>query len=208
MKLVIENIGMLATPVGTSARSGREQGNIRILNNAWIAVQNGIIAEVGTGAAPDCAERFDAGGKLVTPGLVDPHTHLVFGGWRQHELAMKLRGVPYLDILAAGDGILSTVRSTRDADIDTLKAKAAKELKRMLSLGVTTCEAKSGYGLNTETELKMLRVVQELPYEQIAQIMDLPVGTVKSRLARARLQLKKRLDAGNFFETDASNRAK
>ena len=119
MKLVIENIGMLATPVGTCARSGSEQGDIHVLKNAWIAIEDGIIAAVGTGAAPDCAERFDAGGKLATPGLVDPHTHLVFGGWRQHELAMKLRGVPYLDILAAGGGILSTVRSTREADVGT-----------------------------------------------------------------------------------------
>ena len=176
MKLVIENIGMLATPVGTCARSGSEQGNIHLLKNAWIAIEDGIITAVGTGAAPDCAERFDAGGKLATPGLVDPHTHLVFGGWRQHELAMKLRGVPYLDILAAGGGILSTVRSTREADVGTLKAKAARELTRMLSLGVTTCEAKSGYGLNTETELKMLRAVQELKREQPVELVSTFLG--------------------------------
>ena len=176
MKLVIENIGMLATPVGICARCGSQQGSIHVLKNAWIAIEEGIIAAVGTGAAPDCGERFDAGGKLVTPGLVDPHTHLVFGGWRQHELAMKLRGVPYLDILAAGGGILSTVRSTRAADAAALKAKAARELKRMLSMGVTTCEAKSGYGLNTETELKMLRAVQELNREQPVELVSTFLG--------------------------------
>lgn len=83
----------------------------------------------------------------MTPGLVDAHTHLVFGGWREHELAMKRRGVPYLDILAQGGGILSTVRMTRDASQKALTEKAGQALEAMLRLGVTTCEAKSGYGL-------------------------------------------------------------
>ena len=98
----------------------------------------------------------------MTPGLVDAHTHLVFGGWREHELAMKRRGVPYLDILAQGGGILSTVRMTRQASEDALVQKAGAALEEMLSLGVTTCEAKSGYGLDRQTELKQLAVLRRL----------------------------------------------
>ena len=111
--------------------------------------------QVGTGTPPDIdAERIDAEGGLVTPGLVDAHTHLIFGGWRQNELGMKLHGVPYLDILAQGGGILSTVKSTRSASEEELTEKASLALSEMLSFGTTTCEAKSGYGLTTDEELK------------------------------------------------------
>ena len=157
---VIENIGLLATPIGKSARSGREQGEIRLLQNAYLCYEDGVITAVGTGKAPAADQRIDAQGKLVTPGLIDPHTHLVFGGWRQHELAMKLKGVTYLEILAAGGGILSTVKKTRSASAEELADKAEKELQKMLRLGVTTCECKSGYGLDTDEELKMLRTVE------------------------------------------------
>ena len=110
-RTLITNIGMLATPQGTSARGGRAQGEICILKNAWILIENDLIAQVGTGAAPAAVgvQIINAGGKLVTPGLVDAHTHLIFGGWRQNELALKLHGAGYLDILAAGGGILSTI---------------------------------------------------------------------------------------------------
>lgn len=166
VRLLIENIGMLATPTGQSARRGAEQGEITVSKNAYVAVgEDGNIAEVGTGTVPaglrDAEQVVDAEGGLVTPGLVDAHTHLVFGGWREHELALKLRGVPYLDILAQGGGILSTVRMTREASFEELVEKSCKALSMMLALGTTTCEAKSGYGLNLETELKQLRVIQK-----------------------------------------------
>ena len=93
---------------------------------------------------------------------MDAHTHLIFGGWRQNELALKLRGVPYLDILAQGGGILSTVRATRAASQEELADKARLALDEMLALGTTTCEAKSGYGLDTETELRQLRAIRAL----------------------------------------------
>ena len=96
------------------------------------------------------------------PGLVDAHTHLIFGGWRQNELAMKLRGVPYLDILAQGGGILSTVRATRSAGQGALEDKARLALDEMLAFGTTTCEAKSGYGLDLDTELTQLRAIRAL----------------------------------------------
>ena len=105
---------------------------------------------------------LDAEDRLVTPGLVDAHTHLVFGGWRQNELGLKMHGVSYLEILANGGGILSTVENTREASLEELMDKAEKALDEMLNFGTTTCEAKSGYGLNLEHELKQLKVVREL----------------------------------------------
>lgn len=164
--LLIHNVGMLATPEGTEARRGEAQGNIRVLENAWIYTENGEIISCGTGTPPiTFGEKLDAGGRLVTPGLVDAHTHLIFGGWRQNELAMKIRNVPYLDILAAGGGILSTVKATHAATEDELTAKAAAALDEMLRFGTTTCEAKSGYGLCLGEELKQLRVIQRLNKE-------------------------------------------
>jgi imidazolonepropionase len=165
-RILIENIGMLATPVGNSARRGDEQGKIRILRNAWLLMKGGRIADLGEGEPPrDVSKRLDAGGKLVTPGLVDAHTHLIFGGWRQNELGLKLHGVSYLEILAAGGGILSTVKATRMADEEELFDKAWDALDEMMDLGVTTAEAKSGYGLDLDTELKQLRVIRRLDEE-------------------------------------------
>ena len=175
-QLVIKNIGMLATPMGKTAKSGAAQGEITLLENAWLAVNAGNVTEIGTGAAPTGERAYDAGGRLVTPGLVDPHTHLVFGGWREHELAMKLHGVPYLDILAAGGGILSTVRATRAATEEELAAKALAVLRRMLALGVTTCEAKSGYGLDMDTELRLLRAARALGERQPVEIVSTFMG--------------------------------
>ncbi len=162
-KLIVKNIGVLATPEGKTARRGPEQGRIRMLKDAYVVIENGVITAIGTGAAVEGdAEVLDAGGRLVTPGLIDAHTHLVFGGWRQNELGLKLHGATYLDILAMGGGILSTVNATRNATEDQLADKARAALDEMLALGVTTVEAKSGYGLDLENELKQLRVVRRL----------------------------------------------
>ena len=171
-RTLITNIGMLATPQGTVARGGRAQGEICILKNAWIFIENDVIAQVGTGTAPAAADAqtINAGGKLVTPGLVDAHTHLIFGGWRQNELALKLHGAGYLDILAAGGGILSTMRATQSASEEQLEAKASAALDEMLRFGTTTAEAKSGYGLSTGEECKALRVIGNL---QKHHVMDL-----------------------------------
>ena len=177
MKTLIYNIGVLATPQGTSANAGEKQGQITFLENAYILCENGLITQIGTGEPPAVdAKWIDAEGKLVTPGLIDAHTHLVFGGWREHELAMKRRGVPYLEILAQGGGILSTVKMTRAASEDELTQKAHKALKQMLRLGVTTCEAKSGYGLDAETERKQLRVIRRLSEEQKVEMVATYLG--------------------------------
>lgn len=169
-QLLIHNIGLLATPEGASARRGAEQGSVRFLKNAWLLCEDGRIAAVGTGNAPGADRIVDAQQKLVTPGLVDSHTHLIFGGWRQNELGLKLHGVSYLEILARGGGILSTVRATRAATEQELYDKARAALDEMLRFGVTTAEAKSGYGLDRETELRQLRVIRRLDAEHPVEL--------------------------------------
>lgn len=163
--LVIRNIGQLLTMESDRPKKGAEMRELTVLENAALAIKDGLIAWIGRDAEAahlESAEVIDAEGRLVTPGLVEPHTHLVFGGSREHEIPLKLQGVPYLEILRQGGGILSTVRATRNATKAALKAKAEKHLDRFLSYGVTTLEAKSGYGLNKETEIKQLEVVKEL----------------------------------------------
>ena len=175
--LLIKNIGLLATPLGTTAKSGAGQGAVQFLYDAFVRIEDGIITEVGCGKPNAKAGEtvVDAGGKLVTPGLVDAHTHLIFGGWRQNELGMKLHGKTYLEIQNAGGGIQSSTNATRQATEEELTAKAALALDEMLAFGTTTVEAKSGYGLATEHELKALQVIDNLnkthPMDIVATFM-------------------------------------
>ena len=155
----------MQTPTGSYSHKGSKQGqNIKLIDAA-IAVEDGIIREITQGGRLPQGEFdkvIDAEGKLVTPGLVDGHTHLVFGGYRQNEIPLKLEGADYLDILRAGGGILDTVRKTREASFEELYDKSEEFLDEMLALGITTCEAKSGYGLDPENEIKMLEVIKAL----------------------------------------------
>ncbi|MFY4777059.1 imidazolonepropionase [Metabacillus sp. RGM 3146] len=164
--LLIYNIGQLLLPKASGKPlKGEEMKNLPILENAALAVQDGLVLWIGKNKESvgiDANERINAEGKVVSPGLVDPHTHLVFGGSREDELALKQAGVSYLDILAKGGGILSTVTATKQATEKELAAKAAFHLERMISFGITAMEAKSGYGLDRETELKQLRTVKRL----------------------------------------------
>ncbi len=193
--VLIQNIGMLATPEGKSAHRGEAQGKINMLRDAWVRIEDGVIAAVGTGKADAAgAEVIDAGGNLVTPGLVDAHTHLIFGGWRQNELGLKLHGASYLEIQNAGGGIQSTTNATRGATEEELADKAEKALNEMLRFGTTTCEAKSGYGLATEHELKALRVIRDLderhPIDLVATFMGahlVPAEYKQDREAYVRL---------------------
>ncbi len=117
-----------------------------------------------------------AGGRLVTPGLVDPHTHLVFGGSREKELNLKIQGISYLDILAQGGGILSTVKDTKAASEEELIEKGLFHLGRMLSYGITTAEVKSGYGLDKDTELKQLTAAKKLGERQPVDLVTTFMG--------------------------------
>jgi len=164
--LLVHNIGQLILPKNSSQPlKGQEMKQLNIIENAALGITDGKVSWVGPdgeSAGFGASERIDANGKVVSPGLVDPHTHLVFGGSREHELSLKQAGVPYLEILAQGGGILSTVTSTKKASEEELFDKASFHLERMISHGVTTLEVKSGYGLDAETELKQLRVVKKL----------------------------------------------
>lgn len=165
--LLLKNIGLLATARGNSPLRGAAQHfGIWLIKNAAVLIDGGkILAVYENGEIPRMdgpVEQLDCRGRLVTAGLVDAHTHLVFGGWRQHEVPLKLRGASYLEILQAGGGILNTLVATRKATGEELYRRAGSVLDDMLAHGVTTVEAKSGYGLNIEDELKQLRVIRDL----------------------------------------------
>lgn len=163
--VLLTNIGQLLTMASDGPKVGKEMQNLEMFEDAVVGITGGKISFVEKKeSANDIAaeEIIDCQGKLVTPGLIDPHTHVVFGGSREHEMALKQQGVPYLDILKNGGGILSTVEKTREASENELFEKAGFHLDRMLSYGVTTAEVKSGYGLNVETELKQLKTTKRL----------------------------------------------
>lgn len=170
--LILFHAGQVATPLGKAPLRGPALGELRIIPDGAVACAGGRILAVGKtddvmarikpGPAAVCLE---ARGRLVTPGLVDPHTHALYAGSRQHELEMKLAGRTYLEILAAGGGILDTVRRTRMAPPEELKDLLRSRLRTMLAHGATTVEVKTGYGLTAETELAHLGLISSLDAE-------------------------------------------
>lgn len=167
-RLVITNANIY-TPVGTVGKRGAEMGDILHIEKGGIIIEDGIIRWVGPESEmpePEGHVRdevyMDALGRAVLPGFVDSHTHLVFGGYRPEEFGWRLKGDTYMSIMERGGGIQSTVNATRAASAEELREKAEWYLDEMSAMGVTTVEAKSGYGLDTETEERMLRVIKEL----------------------------------------------
>jgi imidazolonepropionase len=147
----------------TNLKAATMQHGYGLIEDAAILIAGGKIAWVGPRAeAPAAQHTHNCQGRLVTPGLIDCHTHLVFGGNRAHEFEMRLGGIAYADIAKAGGGIASTVRATRTQSDAELVAAALKRLDTLLAEGITTIEIKSGYGLDVDTEMKMLRVAREL----------------------------------------------
>ena len=166
---VIEYASVAATCAGPAPRRGTAQGEITSIRDASIAAHQGVIVYAGPSADAERqldlheeAVRLDARGCTVVPGFVDPHTHLVFAGNRQDELRRRLAGATYEAIAAEGGGIKRTVAMTRAASETELADAARTRLDEMLAAGTTTCEAKSGYGLTTESELTQLRAIHQL----------------------------------------------
>ena len=175
--LVIVNIGQLVTLAGPPRpRTGRELSELGIIPNAALFIENGRIVAAGPYVdlkpqIPSHAAVIDAEQRCVTPGFIDAHTHLVFAGNRAAEYEQRIAGATYQEIAAAGGGILSTVAKTRSATEDELLAVARTHRNWMLRAGTTTLEAKSGYGLDLDTELRILRVLQRLNSEGPARII-------------------------------------
>lgn len=159
---------------------GARLGDLGLIQDGALAVKDGRIVAVGKSA--DLNARFsaarviDATGRAVIPGLVDPHTHIVWAGDRANEFEMRLAGKTYMEIMAAGGGIMSTVRATRAATLDELVAQTKSRLARMLAHGATTVEAKTGYGLETQAERKMLDAIRRLQVEQPVELVPTFLG--------------------------------
>ena len=180
---LLSNARLLLTGTGRAPGRGREQGRVRSIADASIAAYQGRIVFAGTTAectrhvtASRDAEHVDARGCTVVPGFVDAHTHVVFAGDRRDELRRRLAGATYAEIAATGGGIVRTVRATREASEDDLVALTRVRLDEMLLSGTTTCEAKSGYGLTTESELKILRVIRRLDHEHAIDLSPTFLG--------------------------------
>ncbi|MDF2672697.1 MAG: imidazolonepropionase [Clostridiales bacterium] len=165
--ILIKNARII-TCKSNGPKMGAEMQDLGVIENGFVAVDNGIITDVGYGEGEEFKVRhteiIDAEGRLVMPGLVDPHTHLVHYGSRENELELKLKGASYIDILKSGGGILSTVSATRAASFEKLTDKVVSSLDLMLQWGTTTVEAKSGYGLNFVDEVKSLEVLKNVKH--------------------------------------------
>ena len=166
--LIIKNAAELVTCSGFSAKHGKEMDNLGIIPHGALVIENGIISRVGStgdvtaGLDTTGFDVIDASDMAVLPGFVDSHTHFVFGGYRAEEFSWRLQGMSYMDIMAQGGGIASTVEATRKSTKEELIALGKKRLDSMLAFGVTTVEGKSGYGLDYDTEVKQLVVMGEL----------------------------------------------
>ena len=185
--LLVQNAAEVVTLAG-GLRRGAGQAEIGIVEGVdTVAAYEGRVVAVGQltdverqldemGIAVEALRRVDARRGTVTPGLIDPHTHLLFAGTRQAEVELRQRGHGYLDILAAGGGILQTVRETRAASDEDLLARARRWLAEMVSHGVTTVEVKSGYGLDTDNELRLLRLYGQLAADGPAEVVPTFLG--------------------------------
>ena len=183
MRVLIENIGILAgiDSHGKQRLCGKEMQSLGILNDAWLLVEDGRFAAWGTradmpveGIAAD--EHVDAGGGAVLPSWCDSHTHIVFAGSREAEFVDKIRGLSYAEIAKRGGGILNSADLLHCTDEDTLYRQAVARAREMILKGTGCIEIKSGYGLNTKDELKMLRVIRRMKEELPVRIVSTFLG--------------------------------
>ncbi len=179
--LLIQNITQLATCASPDGlKRGDAMLDVGLIENGALAVHEGHI--VATGATKELRGRYtaektiDATGKVVCPGFVDPHTHVVYAGDRIDEFEMRIRGATYLEIMSAGGGIVSTMQATRQASVKQLAAETRPRLQAMLKLGTTTVEIKTGYGLDPDSELKMLQAIEALAKTSPADVVPTFLG--------------------------------
>lgn len=184
--IFIRNASQLVTLQGSSdaPRVKGAMSELGIIENGSVWIEEGVIQAVGTdielfekyAGRIDEAEVVDASGKLVTPGLVDPHTHVVFAGSRENEFNMRLQGATYMEIMNSGGGIYATTRRTQSATQEELFQESYERLNQFLRHGVTTVEAKSGYGMEWETELKQLEVAKQLNDKHVIDVVSTFMG--------------------------------
>jgi len=185
--ILVVNIGQLATGLGKNAQAGRAMNRLHILNNAAVAIQDGLIAYVGhqEGAEYEIALKqardagspvLDATGQACVPGFVDSHTHFLFAGFRADEFFWRAEGLPYMEIHRRGGGIGRTTQATRAASFEELLALGQHRLSAMLAQGITTVEGKSGYGLDRDTELRQLEAMAALDELQSVDIVRTFMG--------------------------------
>ena len=179
---LVRNAGIY-TPEGASPSAGKDQGAVRFLPRGAMVIRDGLIEAVGPEekilsslSGREFDEEIDCGGRCVIPGFVDPHTHMCFARRREEEFSLRLAGTPYLEILRKGGGILSSVRSVREATDGDLFENTLVLALSALSMGTTTVEMKSGYGLDTETELRMLSVIRRVGRETPLDVVPTFMG--------------------------------
>ncbi len=179
--IVIRRAAQVVTCSGFSARHGAKMNELGVIENGAVVVTGGVIEWVGPDEKLPAGDysrhtHIDARGRTVLPGFVDSHTHLVFGGYREEEFGWRMRGDSYMSIMERGGGIHNTMRATRAASFEELYDAARQRLDRMLRLGVTTVEGKSGYGMDRETELRQLEVMRALNKDHPVDIVPTFMG--------------------------------
>ena len=164
--LLLYHASQLVTCSGPGPKHGKAMGEVEITEDGAVAVADGLIVEIGPtrelGDKYEATEKLDISGHAVVPGLVDPHTHAVWSGDRVDEFERRLRGESYLEIMAAGGGIVSTMKAVRGSSVENLVGQSRPRLDAMLRLGTTTAEIKTGYGLETASEIRMLKAIEDL----------------------------------------------
>ena len=180
--LIVTHAAELATSRGFQACCGPAMNDLHTIPDGAVCIEKGIITAVGktadvlAGVDPQNFTMIDASGRAVLPGFVDSHTHFIFGGYRADEFAWRLKGMSYMEIMARGGGIVSTVEATRRAGLESLVRDGRRRLDAMLAFGVTTVEGKSGYGLDRDTELRQLKAMALLDDEHPVDIVPTFLG--------------------------------
>lgn len=178
MKLLLKNPEFVVTcsSNGRPFKRGPEMNDVGVIDGVDVFIEDGTIRRIANVKSDSDCDVIDVSGKILVPGYVDPHTHAIFAGTREHEFSMRAKGMSYGEIAQAGGGILDTVRKTRDMPKSKLRSHAEHRLDKMLRWGTTTVELKSGYGLDFKNEVKLLEGIQEMKAESVPDIVATFLG--------------------------------